>query len=106
VVDPINVSWPAAVALLLAETATPKSLPPATRAAALMSLVVIVLIGVLFIAAILVGGHWVRRQGSVRRGSAVPPDRAPLATPSKGAQTAETETEIDDEADADDLVKD
>jgi hypothetical protein len=100
------VSWPAAVALSQADAATPKSLPPATRAAALMSLVVIVLIGVLFIAAILVGGHWVRRQGSVRRGPPVPPDRAPLATSSKGAQTAESDSELDDEAEAGHPVKD
>jgi hypothetical protein len=100
------VSWPSGAALLLAESATPKSLPPATRAAALMSLVVIVLIGVLFIAAILVGGHWVRRQGSVRRGPPVPADRAPLATLSKGAQTAESDAELDDDADGDDPMKD
>lgn len=104
-VSPINVSGPAIVALLLAESAPPKSLPPATRAAALMSLVVIVLIGVLFIAAILVGGHWVRRQGSVRRGPPVPADRAPLATPPKGAQTAESDAELGDMADADDPMK-
>jgi hypothetical protein len=98
--------WPAVVAFLLAESATPKSLPPATRAAALMSLVVIVLIGVLFIAAILIGGHWVRRQGSVRRGPAVPPDRVPLAPASKRAQTAQSDVELGDETDADDPMKD
>lgn len=53
-------------------------LPETTRAAALMALVGIALVGLLFIAAILLGGHWVRRQGSYRRGAPVPPDAAPL----------------------------
>jgi hypothetical protein len=53
-------------------------LPPTTKAAAQMALVVIALVGMLLIAMILLGGHWVRRQGSPRRGPVVPPDRAPI----------------------------
>jgi hypothetical protein len=53
-------------------------LPPTTKAAAQMALIVIALVGMLLIAMILLGGHWVRRQGSPRRGPVVPPDRAPI----------------------------
>jgi hypothetical protein len=91
---------------LFAEAATPESLPPATRAAALMALVVIVLIGVLFIAAILIGGHWVRRQGEFRRGPSVPADRAPLASASAEAHTADSGDEAADSPDADEVSKD
>jgi len=99
VVIPNAVSWPIARGLLLADAATPDALPPAKRAAALMALVIIVLIGVLFIAAILVGGHWVRRQGNVRRGPSVPPDRAPLASPSTDAHTADSDHNLNDPPD-------
>jgi hypothetical protein len=60
-------------------------LPPTTKAAAQMALVVIALVGMLLIAMILLGGHWVRRQGSPRRGPIVPPDRAPLMRSGNGA---------------------
>jgi hypothetical protein len=53
-------------------------LPPPTRAAALMALLGIGLLGMLLVVIILLGGHWVRRQGSYRRGPAVPRDRPPL----------------------------
>lgn len=71
-------------------------LPPTTRAAALMAIVGIALVGLLLVAIILLGGNWVRRQGRHRRGSAVPPDRAPLAhpprekTPGRGPNVDET----------------
>ncbi len=58
--------------LLMAQSSA--ELPPPVRAAAMMALLGIVLLGLLFIASILIGGHWVRRLGSHRRGSAVPPD--------------------------------
>jgi hypothetical protein len=43
-----------------------------------MALLGIVLVGLLIVAIILLGGHWVRRQGVHRRRHAVPPDRQPL----------------------------
>jgi len=58
--------------LLLAQSSA--ELPPPVRAAAMMALLGIALLGLLFVASILIGGHWVRRLGSHRRGSAVPHD--------------------------------
>jgi hypothetical protein len=43
-----------------------------------MALLGIALLGMLLVVVILLGGHWVRRQGSHRRGPSVPPDRRPL----------------------------
>ena len=43
-----------------------------------MALLGIALVGMMLVVFILLGGHWVRRQGNFRRGSTVPPDRAPL----------------------------
>lgn len=60
---------------LVAELVVGDALPPPTRAAALMALLGIALLGMLIVAVILLGGHWVRRQGNFRRGRAVPPDR-------------------------------
>lgn len=60
---------------LLAQVAeSSEQLPPPTKAAAMMALLAILLLGMLLIVAILLGGHWVRRLGSYRRGPAVPPD--------------------------------
>lgn len=53
-------------------------LPPPTKAAAQMALLGIALVGMLLVVMILLGGHWVRRQGTHRRGPVVPPDRAPI----------------------------
>jgi hypothetical protein len=53
-------------------------LPPPTRAAAMMALLGIALVGMMLVVLILLGGHWVRRQGDFRRTRIVPPDRAPL----------------------------
>jgi hypothetical protein len=53
-------------------------LPPSAKTAVQLALVVIGLVGVLLIAMTLLGGHWVRRQGSPRRGPVVPPDREPI----------------------------
>jgi hypothetical protein len=76
-------------AWLLAEAAkNSDKLPPPTRAILLMALLGIALIGLMFVVAILLGGHWVRRQGAFRRWPAVPADRLPLASPSTAAQTA------------------
>jgi hypothetical protein len=74
---------PHRAALLLAEVAKGgDKLPPPTKAAAQMALIGIALVGLLFVAMILLGGHWVRRQGRMRRGPVVPSDRAPIkATP-------------------------
>lgn len=64
--------------LLVAAAQGREKLPSPTRAAAQMALIGILLVGLLFVVSILLGGHWVRRQGSPRRGPVVPPDRAPL----------------------------
>ena len=69
----------------LAEVAVGEKLPPPTRAAVLMALLGIALLGMLLVVIILLGGHWVRRQGRVRRGPAVPPDRRPLTPASSAA---------------------
>jgi hypothetical protein len=63
---------------LFAEAAGGEKLPPPTRAAVLMALLGIALLGMLLVVIILLGGHWVRRQGNLRRGPAVPPDRRPI----------------------------
>ena len=90
---------------MLAEAASrPDKLPPTTRAILMMALLGIALIGLMFIVAILLGGHWVRRQGSFRRGPSVPPDRAPLAPSSTAAQTANGPSAIGPEPSAGDTV--
>lgn len=61
-----------------AEAANPAKLPPPTRAAVMMALLGIALLGMLLVVVVLLGGHWVRRQGDRRRGPSVPPDRQPL----------------------------
>ena len=60
------------------ETQPLEKLPPPTRAALLMTLLGILLLGLFLVAAILLGGHWVRKLGKYRRGPSVPPDVAPL----------------------------
>lgn len=78
-VNSVAAEWLLSAAPALAEAAAPvEKLPPPTRAALFMALVGIALIGMFFIVAILLGGHWVRRQGSHRRGPSVPPDRLPI----------------------------
>lgn len=71
------VSWLSAP-LLFAAGENAETLPPPTKAAAQMALIGIALVGLLFVVMILLGGHWVRRQGTPRRGPIVPPDRAPI----------------------------
>jgi len=73
---------------LLAQAAeTTNNLPPPTKAAAMMSLLGILLLGMLLIVFVLVGGHWVRRLGSHRRGPAVPPDLVLNSSPENPAPT-------------------
>jgi hypothetical protein len=74
--------WWGASGLLAQAADGAKRLPPPTKAAAQMALIGIALVGLLFVVMILLGGHWVRRQGTTRRGPVVPPDRAPLKTDS------------------------
>jgi len=71
-------SWFDGLGLLAQAADGAKRLPPPTKAAAQMALLGIALVGLLFVVMILLGGHWVRRQGTPRRGPIVPPDRAPL----------------------------
>lgn len=65
------------------------------RAAVLMALLGIALVGLLLVAVVLLGGSWVRRQGKHRRAAAVPPDRAPLSRGAGhgGALAADEEAE-------------
>jgi hypothetical protein len=71
-------SWINGAGLLAQAAKNVEKLPPPTKAAAQMALIGIALVGLLFVVMILLGGHWVRRQGIPRRGPIVPPDRAPL----------------------------
>jgi hypothetical protein len=48
----------------------------------------------------------VRRQGEFRRGPSVPADRAPLASASAEAHTADSGDEAADSPDADEVSKD
>ncbi len=63
---------------LLAASQSAEKLPPTTRAMVMMALLGILLVGLFFVVAILLGGHWVRRLGKHRRGPVVPPDVPPL----------------------------
>ncbi len=75
-------TWIDGAELLAQAAKNSEKLPPPTKAAAQMALIGIALVGLLFIVMILLGGHWVRRQGAPRRGPIVPPDRAPLTSDS------------------------
>jgi len=59
---------------LWAQAQPAPQLPPTIKTAALMTLLGIALLGMLLVVFILLGGHWVRRIGSHRRGPVVPPD--------------------------------
>ncbi|MDC0935636.1 hypothetical protein OAS39_05075 [Pirellulales bacterium] len=96
-----GVPWIAFV-LPLAQQA-PKEMPPTTRAMMLMALLGILLVGLFLIAAVLLGGHWVRRIGDRKRGPSVPPDRAPLSMqPSPEPPRPSTAADGDTIADATD----
>jgi hypothetical protein len=85
-----SLSTPALAVLFAAEAARGgPSLSPTVRTSMVMALVGIALLGLLFVAVILLGGHWVRRQGKHRRGRAVPPDR-PTVVPAKPAKLDDT----------------
>jgi hypothetical protein len=83
--------------LLIAAPEVARKIPEPTRTIIMMALLGIALVGLLLIAGTMLGGHWVRRLGSVRRGPVVPKDViVPRATPSKsqpemnGRSTSET----------------
>jgi hypothetical protein len=80
--------------LLAAAAQQRQQLPPTTKAAAQMALIGIGLVGLLFVVMILLGGHWVRRQGTPRRGPIVPPDRAPIR--SNPVEPAESDDDDND----------
>ena len=65
---------------LLAEVGAEGKLSPPASAAVLMALLGIALLGLFLIVVVLLGGNWVRKQGTHRRGPSVPPDRTPLRT--------------------------
>ena len=90
--------------LVLAEAATREKLPPPTRAAVMMALLAIALLGMFLVVIVLLGGHWVRRQGSVRRGPSVPPDRAPILTPPAASPSAKQDGAADTSASADTVI--
>lgn len=74
--------------LFLTLTAEPTNkLPPPMRSAVLMTLLGILLLGMMFVVFVLVGGHWIRRLGSHRRGPAVPPDLVLSPSPDEPAPT-------------------
>lgn len=64
----------AGICWLLAQAPPAPQMPPTTKAVVLMALLGIALLGMLLVVFILLGGHWVRRIGSHRRGPVVPPD--------------------------------
>ena len=68
-------SW---LPLFAAAPAKADKLPEPTRTMVLMALLGIVLAGMLIVVFVLLGGSWVRRLGSHRRGPSIPPDREPL----------------------------
>lgn len=81
------------VATAAGQAKSSETLAPATRAAVILLLVGVALVGILLAAAILLGGHWVRRQGSPRRGPVVPPDRTPLDATGARAEVDEQDAE-------------
>lgn len=87
---------------LLAQAPPAKQMPPTTKAVVLMALLGIALLGLLLVVFILLGGHWVRRIGSHRRGPSVPPDLVLKKDhpndepPSPGDQRSTGETFVDD----------
>lgn len=80
-------------ASLVAEAAG-EQLPPPARAAVLMALLGIALLGMLLVVLILLGGHWVRRIGAHRRGPSVPPDRFPVTPRPAGEPLSSDEETI------------
>lgn len=83
--------------LLFAAPEVTRKIPEPTRTIVIMALLGIALVGLLLIAGTMLAGHWVRRQGSVRRGPVVPADTiVPRSTPSSkqpdinGRSTSET----------------
>jgi hypothetical protein len=84
--------------LILAQAESGETLPPPTKAAVQMALIAIALVGLLFVVMILLGGHWVRRQGTHRRGPVLPPDRAPMA-PKRTDGEPQRHDELDEEPD-------
>jgi hypothetical protein len=82
-----------------------QKLPPPTRAAVIMALLGIALLGMLIVAIILLGGHWVRRQGG-HRGRAVPPDREPIRRRGQSLDAADSQRAPGESAPAADTVSD
>ena len=93
---------------LFAQQATaPEKLPPPLRAKVYMALLGILLIGLLLIVIVLLGGHWVRRLGSYRRGPAVPADfRVGAQMPKKETAQNHSRSQDDDRSYSDTISPD
>ncbi len=92
--------------LLAQQAASPDSMPPPTRAAAYMALIGILLLGLLLVVIILLGGHWVRRWGSYRRGPAVPADFIPDAQQPSKSPNQDSKPPADDRSCSDTIRPD
>lgn len=88
--------------LLLGQAEPKPQLPEPTKAAAMMALLGIALLGMLLVVIILLGGHWVRKVGNYRRGPVVPPD---LVLRSRG-ELNESETTADAPTDETTIAQD
>jgi hypothetical protein len=93
-----------AARVVLAQVAE-RNVPEPTRTIILMALLGIVLVGMLLIVATMLAGHWVRRQGSVRRGPVVPTDVImPRAQPPRPVTNANNHGNTADTFTGDDTV--
>lgn len=88
--------------LLALQADAQEKIPPPERAAIIMALIGILLLGMLLVVIILLGGHWVRRLGSYRRGPAVPADFHVGATEEPNRNPDQTHQPSPDDPNSDD----
>ena len=81
-----------------------EKIPPTTRSIAYMALLGIILLGLFLVVIILLGGHWVRRLGSYRRGPAVPSDLI-LGNEKTPSTDSQTDAEFPDNPSTNDTVR-
>ena len=84
------------ICLFAQQAAEPEKLPPTTRTIVYMALLGILLLGMLLIVIVLLGGHWVRRLGSYRRGPAVPADVVTHIPTAESSQTPDSDSRDED----------